>query len=1584
MNYKFAAKITDLDLDSFINEVYRNHIRKEDKNYFDLTEVEYIDNQGLLVLSALFKTFVDSGIIFEVDFYKKGTPTSKIGYRIKKQIIQFWVVWKVWKIAPENEFHKYFRITPAFIKQIIEETKYTPKNYEIYSRHGITPFITLEFIDNYNEIDIQKKIKPIYSLDNVIKELLRKSNCDHPFVSESLSAIITEELYLNFLDHSIKSSFEGFSNNAFMSISFQEKLNELTYTYDEIQRIKEINFKSECLREACSFFFDKRKNCYKNTSFIQFSFLDFGEGIVNTLKEEYKKTNEFKSESDILRYAFEYNSSRHPLNQEKEKLIPRGLFDTLTVTRRYSGLMVIRSNYGKILFDFSDTSNVENAFSSFGVETDFFPGTLISIYIPATEKKTLIDTSIIKPEIKLPIIKTSNTRYLNFRTIIDDLQENKEHLYVKLFERIRNEISINKEPTLTFINFNSSEYADKRLLNKTLYFLLCDYDINYHNNIILINPPIHTILEIENEISFLSCAIKNYKIHPLPILYINDTNNITLSWLGVFNEDDKNLLNNLLLEDYSLAKSDFKDPNNIVGHINYFDKYGNLISIIPNKKVLEKFIISNEKSIENEIFTLLEKYNCIRKDTDSNLYLCNGNYYQKEYIELIHLLNHKDECDLISRYLYNKLISRDIDYSNIIFIGITTASQKIILSMEKQGLITSDNYILLDSVQSFLIELDNHPKLDPKFDYILICDVISTGHLALKVQNQLESIKANLISIGVIVNILDKEYVKTIEFQKIFKGEIISLYTYSISKYEKNDIKAELLKKNIIRINPHTNIPVSLSINETIFNETVMFSSQVSYDHDAKKILINNKFLDTIDSKTINIGFYKFNNMIHPYFFDTNEILKNIGDKLLKEIFEKINKKEFNKDSIQIFYPRRSGICSFDFDKLKNLVLFNHDINETEIERFGTIEGWRFPHNSNHLNNLIKNKLCLILDDGSCSGDSLIQMIDEISFYAVKEIVILCFIGRLHDHKREFFSRLSNIIAVKEIVKLSVFFVSHWHIPTYYLDENPNSEEIRWLIAINEIKNLPNNIKKISTNILKGITPSTNYQDYKYLPKIKTTRIIPKKELLLIREEVGKVIGYRLYKESFNYFDLLFKKYETKTKSEDRYKEIELLCAVFIYEPYLYEKIKAVLPDIILQIEEFVRILIFSNDAIYNSLTYLWHKKDLIHLFFIVFKNDKLINELSIDNFERLLAFTQPEETALNYVLYKLLHYIPISPEQFNEKKYDEEIKELLAKYSGKTKLRRDFIPYSELRKYYNFIMSLPTRKDFISQLRLLNEAYKKIDEPEYHDDKKSLNHSFSLVITTIREIVAGIKKGQSVDQTKISTIVNYGWKQIMLFVTPILSFSSSFKSFISPFPYFEIINQIEDLRSEVGFIEETLLSMHQSFNDISKLEILVKNISNIQVNFGLESLFGNLILAPSYNLKDLISELIDEIKKNQEGVEYDIIPENTDYEIAIPALYANKIIKKELITNLVKYSSQEEYSSIRIEFDYFDTFFQMTITNKIIEMEKESNYSNGEGLKCLRLLSDSDLFNFSYEYENKENSFIQKLKFNIKKHGYI
>ena len=61
-----------------------------------------------------------------------------------------------------------------------------------------------------------------------------------------------------------------------------------------------------------------------------------------------------------------------------------------------------------------------------------------------------------------------------------------------------------------------------------------------------------------------------------------------------------------------------------------------------------------------------------------------------------------------------------------------------------------------------------------------------------------------------------------------------------------------------------------------------------------------------------------------------------------------------------------------------------------------------------------------------------------------------------------------------------------------------------------KIQNTPDRIRKFAISIKKEISPIKNrISDYKYFPKPQDPSIETQKEILKIRNEIGKIIGFR-------------------------------------------------------------------------------------------------------------------------------------------------------------------------------------------------------------------------------------------------------------------------------------------------------------------------------------------------------------------------------------------------------------------------------------------------------------------------------------------
>src|SRR5690606_37011136 len=93
-----------------------------------------------------------------------------------------------------------------------------------------------------------------------------------------------------------------------------------------------------------------------------------------------------------------------------------------------------------------------------------------------------------------------------------------------------------------------------------------------------------------------------------------------------------------------------------------------------------------------------------------------------------------------------------------------------------------------------------------------------------------------------------------------------------------------------------------------------------------------------------------------------------------------------------------------------------------------------------------------------------------------------------------------------------------------------------------------------------------------------------------------------------------------------------------------------------------------------KHLYYDWkdNKRDILHLFFIVYKNENLLGKMSEANLLKLLEFASGafvKSTGLNYILYKLLVYFPIHKSEVLLRPYSVDISSFLLRMLESEKL---------------------------------------------------------------------------------------------------------------------------------------------------------------------------------------------------------------------------------------------------------------------------------------------------------------------------
>ena len=959
--------------------------------------------------------------------------------------------------------------------------------------------------------------------------------------------------------------------------------------------------------------------------------------------------------------------------------------------------------------------------------------------------------------------------------------------------------------------------------------------------------------------------------------------------------------------------------------------------------------------------------NAINYGENNCIYICSGNYYTEKYITIDEIILNDFRNNNFSRLLFNRISKEVKNIEEYIFISVTSMNNKILKSMIDQNLIDQDKSIFLENYHYKLKDFKDQKPLKSNSKYILVCELIATGFLTNKINHELKTdYNSSLEYVAVYINTLGDGEMDLLVNE--LKEKIIYLKKDEINKHDIKKLSELELKQDIVRINPFTNQPIHKSLKKTNISESIILHPDV--------------FFDGIDEDKFKIKYLDFYGSIQSYFFDLESILIENGNLILEKIFNKINT-DIKSNIDVIFYPKNSSAAFIDFDYLTDKILLNHSIPYFELERFETNEGFKFPHLSTFYENISFRKKILIIDDSSNSGNSIQQLIDEIIFFDVKEIVVLVLLSRISDEKLEFLSRIKKIKGDKSEIKISILYGCHINIPTYKADNNPNNLEINWLKQLRSIQNVPSKIYTISQKISKEISaiPILDFDlDYKYLPW-KGKNKLSKKTLAKTRNEVGKILGHRFYIENFKYFnDIIILK---KDFLNPQYtKRIEELVSVFIYEPFLYNPFKKILPDIVAILEELIEFILFSKDINKSKILYYhWDKQDLVHLFFIIFNDKELIDKISIsENFEKIINFCGSNNLmALNYIFYKLLKYVPIDRTETEMKIYSGDVKLLLEKNVQANSEQFNQTILREIKYFKSFLSTLPSDKKFNSLLSKVAGNYGKLtDDKEHSHAIKALYDKFRMKLIILKNKY----------YTELAEELYSDWENISVFINDILELSSSFPNFFM-IHYNRIEGNSENsLRNLWSYFSENI----KNINSQSDLLLIEKKLDWFKLFFLDKNVVKEDQLNRFYNVFSQITtpNIIDLIESEIAKYNDTILSSNStskklDYslttnfkkkvKIDFPYVYFKELILSELIKNL---EHRDNKHLVNIDVSLKDRLITIKIENK---KKKIENRIGGNGIRLISKLNNYP--NQFVTYKNNSSDeidkyFIQVLTFEI------
>jgi len=356
-------------------------------------------------------------------------------------------------------------------------------------------------------------------------------------------------------------------------------------------------------------------------------------------------------------------------------------------------------------------------------------------------------------------------------------------------------------------------------------------------------------------------------------------------------------------------------------------------------------------------------------------------------------------------------------------------------------------------------------------------------------------------------------------------------------------------------------------------------------------------------------------------------VSKNVEDISTKQIIEKVNRrlKRIDLNTLLsdykvdvIFYPFLSRIGIIE----ENLTPFSENRMDRNspliypIPRIMTSKGWRFSFPPKFLNILTqKNDFSvLIIDDGSCTGATIMQMIDAIAFLSVKSIDVLSIFGRLEDYQNELFSRIKSVKVKNNVIPLNILYGVHFNLPVYNSGDNPMFIELREIEQLEKLftdshtkseDNFEEFIGKLKNDLKNSISPNDFISSNMLFP------FISRKLMIQIRDLVGKFDSFRLFSEDipangdFNYLI-------------DSDESIITLLAVFNLEIHLYQTVKRMFSkEMINAIRLKIMSLLIVKSFIDNEDRQIFLLKSLFHIDtkqFIKSENLIFLSETMLEN----------------------------------------------------------------------------------------------------------------------------------------------------------------------------------------------------------------------------------------------------------------------------------------------------------------------------------------------------------------------------------
>jgi orotate phosphoribosyltransferase len=1215
MNINIGKKLTSRNLHDLIFQ-YWEKSKKSRIITFDFSETEWISNSEMTFLLAWINHLKLSEIIVSIQL-PKSTDTKLSNERRSYFQTRLLRSWQLRGHIPDD-----IKIFDGGIS--IESTNYDSSN----------EYIELPIL-KYTSKDFDKLFDDLYT-DYELNRFSHKTNeladLNH-LDSDLLNLTILKELYSNAVMHSELSvglfcqySFsinKKIPNDKVNSYLLDERKEELSGSektffvennnYRNIDFV-EIDFQDFGVGVAHS---------------LESNYINEKKSLKELFGDEFEQHQNTNFDSKILHYSLLLFTSRYEIHKrfEVHDFIPRGLYILQELVAKNQGYLEIKSNKGALGISYLNGQRKINLASKSNDKV-LFPGTSIKVVFPT---KTSIKKITFTGRSRVEQFAVSNT--INHISLIKHINQSKfelDHLNLEeekkvtilstFFNSINNELFSFQPNSIICIDFAGLYQKSNDVLVKFLFFIFHS-PINSLYRIILINITTNAVNDVVSDTVYTNKS-KGLHIYPIPVLYPD----LRIDWIGITNDLILNKINELwkkgpsedehfddnleYLNSNILVVNEGKRGCKLRINLPMFEDFINSLN-----KIFKNFI--NEELLNSKInYSYLQNehhnYNSIVRKKDGYVFLTSYGNYQDAYLSFNDKLYMSDYARFMVTHLIfstnqsDKITSlKEIDK----ILSVTLSSQFLALSMRD---VLKDLYginvkvIALSNYYEFYKE-KRFEEIQKNDKVLVINDIISTGKLTENIFDSLEKREAKPIvcfALTDLRNVDNKE-------KSIFKD----LYpTIALSEYSIDRISEVPSDKKIEWINPILNTPTTLQKEKNHIQSLMSEDTFLKYVNEEDILIgniVNNSYYLTYYLKTDNLlkrEFSKRNNSLLNVLFNELNVQKNknysselkmitqglsvlknksseeTNEKITK-IISKINEIDANDQFIDneinlVCYPLMSNI-----QEIENEISVFKDLNNNnsfpeiyQIPRVLTERGWRFTFPPKFLNILSQGSpsRVLILDDGSCTGSTIIQMIDSVSFLTVKSIDVLSIFGRVEDYLKEFFHRIKSVRTKNQVVPINVFFGVHMNLPVLTERENSFHREIQ------EVRELQDKLHKEDENFSDFLSVLQK----KLLISVETELIpwenISKVRLLKFRSNLGRFDSYRLYSEDIpDSGNFVF--------WNDDENSLLTLLIVLNLEPYLYKVFKRIVPpEIIDELFNFCRNLIKHSSCLdENQIVFL-------------------------------------------------------------------------------------------------------------------------------------------------------------------------------------------------------------------------------------------------------------------------------------------------------------------------------------------------------------------------------------------------------------